>query len=195
MKRALIDALIFVGGAAIGAVTSYKFLEKKMNDKYEEEIRETKESFKERLVKDLSPEKSIDESPEEKAEIAKNKADITEYAKIVKESGYIDYGTNYKPKKNLCLYVIDPNDMGEMESEGYFTMSFTHYSDGVLVNELNEPIVDVEGYVGLDYAEHLGEYEDDSVCIRNDKRKCDVQIVFDDRKYSDIVKTLPSKIS
>lgn len=195
MKKVLMDLLIFAGGVVLGAASSYKFIEKKMEVHYEEEIRETKESFKAMLARDLSPENSKEHTPDENATVAKNKADVTEYAKIVKEAGYIDYGSNFKSKKNPCLYTIDPNDVGEMESEGYYVMEFTHYSDGVLTNENKEPIEDVEGYVGLDYADHLGEYEDDSVCIRNDKRKCDIQIIFDDRKYANVVKTLPSKIS
>lgn len=40
--------------------------------------------------------------------------------------------------------------------------------------------------VGLDYYTHFGEYEDDSVYIRNDAMKCDFEILADNRKFSDV---------
>ena len=72
--------------------------------------------------------------------------------------------------------------------DGYEMISLTHYSDGVLADDDDEKMADdeVDEVVGADYAEHFGEYEDDSVFIRNDKLKCDYEILLDQRKYSEL---------
>ena len=67
-------------------------------------------------------------------------------------------------------------------------ISLSQYSDGVLADDDDEKMADdeVDEVVGADYAEHFGEYEDDSVFIRNDKLKCDYEILLDQRKYSEL---------
>ena len=40
--------------------------------------------------------------------------------------------------------------------------------------------------VGLDSLTHFGEYEDDSVFVRNDVMKCDYEILLDHRNYKDV---------
>ena len=57
----------------------------------------------------------------------------------------------------------------------------------ILTDDDNNPIEDVEGLVGLHYDTHFGEYEDDSVFIRNDELKTDFEILADSRRYSDVI--------
>ena len=73
----------------------------------------------------------------------------------------------------------------------YSTISLTYYSDDVLTYESDELVEDVDDIVGADFAEHFGEYEDDSVFIRNDRMKTDFEILADKRNYSDVVETNP----
>lgn len=89
-------------------------------------------------------------------------------------------------------YVIPPEDFGEFED--YEKISLTYYSDGVLTDENDEIMDDVEDSVGEDSLNHFGEYEDDSVFVRNDRKKCDYEILLDLRKYEDVVKTLPHRM-
>lgn len=61
-----------------------------------------------------------------------------------------------------------------------------YYADGVLANYYDEPIDDIDEYVGKDSLNHFGEYEADSVYVRNDEKKIDYEILRDDRKFSDV---------
>ena len=67
----------------------------------------------------------------------------------------------------------------------YETESLTYYSDGVLTDEYDNPIEDIERLVGSDALTHFGEYEDDSVFVRNDDLKTDFEILKDYAKYYD----------
>lgn len=44
----------------------------------------------------------------------------------------------------------------------------------------------MDDIVGTESLTHFGEYEDDSVFVRNDKVKCDFEILPDQRNFSDV---------
>ena len=81
-------------------------------------------------------------------------------------------------------YVISPDDFDD--NDDYEVVSLVYYSDGVLADEDDNVIEDVEGMVGEDSLNHFGEYEDDSVFVRNDERKTDYEILLDSRNFADI---------
>ena len=49
----------------------------------------------------------------------------------------------------------------------------------------------MDNVVGLESLAHFGEYEDDSVFVRNDRLKCDYEILLDQRTCSDVIKQRP----
>ena len=56
---------------------------------------------------------------------------------------------------------------------------------------MDEPVEDVDDVVGIESLDHFGEWEDDSVFVRNDKYKTYYEILLDERKYSDIINENP----
>ena len=89
-------------------------------------------------------------------------------------------------------YVISPEEFGEFEE--YEKISLTYYADKVLADENDEEVDDVDEIVGEESLNHFGEYEDDSVFVRNDRLKCDYEILLDQRNYSDVAKTMPHRV-
>ena len=86
-------------------------------------------------------------------------------------------------------YVISPDEFGEFED--YERISLSYYTDQILADEDDEKVEDVDNVVGLESLAHFGEYEDDSVFVRNDRLKCDYEILLDQRTYSDVIKQRP----
>jgi hypothetical protein len=84
-------------------------------------------------------------------------------------------------------YVIMPDQFSEYAD--YDTISLTYYADGVLADDMDDVIEDIDEVVGEDSLNHFGEFEDDSVYVRNDERKCDYEILRDNRNYADVVGT------
>ena len=81
-------------------------------------------------------------------------------------------------------YVITPDEFGEKDN--YEQISLTYYIDGILADDFDEPIDDIDDVIGLTAVNHFGEYEPDSVFVRNDERKCDYEVLLDQREYSKI---------
>ena len=180
MGEQIKNAFIFVTGAVIGSLVTWKLLEAKYKKIADEEIQSVKDAF----VNSNNPDnnKVVDES-KEKEDHEKTVKD--DYSNIVQDLGYTtDEKKGGKSVMNDKPYVIRPEEFGE--NGDYETESLTYYSDGVLTDDFDNPINDVEFLVGEDSLTHFGEYEDDSVFVRNDATKSYYEILLDTRAYSTI---------
>ena len=201
MKSSLNKILIFAVGAAIGSAVTWKILDEKYKNIVQEEMDSMNEYFKTRVEELEDETESTIEKFEElrdrfndSAKVTSEKPDIREYAAKIQKEGYTDYTNNAKPKSNPVKddaerpYVISPEEYGELE---YEEIELTYYADGVLADDMNNKIDDVDDVVGLDSLDQFGEYEEDSVHVRNDRLKCDFEILLDSRNYTDVIKYDP----
>ena len=187
----------FILGAAVGSGITWYFLKDKYEKLAQEEIDSVKEVFSKR-ASDI-PEK--DESQNETEDISEGSTDkeLDSYKQFINKVEYTDYSTNKtsedkqekvdEPDYEEAPYIITPEEFGELD--GYDEISLTYYSDQVLTDENNELVEDVDRVVGFESLNHFGEYEDDSVYVRNDRLKCDYEILMDHRKFADVLKNLP----
>lgn len=194
MQNKLVCTLSFVAGVTAGSLITYQYLKEHYEQIAQEEIDSIKTAFAKK-EKDLSGEIDIVEK-RVKAEIAKEKPDIMEYTQKLQREGYVDYSGMSEKKEEVKEpmkeepYIIAPEEFGEIED--YDKLGLTYYhGDQVLVDSDDEIIEDVENVVVEDFADHFGEYEDDSVFVRNPDRKADFEILLDYRSYADVVKNKP----
>lgn len=188
MKNETKIVLAFIVGAATGVAASWKYAKAKFEAQYQEDIAAVKRRF---AQKEELYEEYIDKTTErisKVAETAKKHADMRDYAATIKKHDYTDYsGTQTVTKGDEDMsdrpYVIPPEEFGELA--GYTPISLTHYEDGILADTGMNPIEDIDDVVGLDSLDSFGEYEDDSVYVRNDRLKCDYEILKDYRTFDD----------
>lgn len=193
-----INFMMFIVGAAIGSIVTWRYVEKKYEQIAQEEIDSVKEVFAKR-------EPEITETKDvirEKAFNAKEKPNIVEYAAKLREQGYTNYA-GVEPESNKeeaseesmdidTPYVIPPEEFGEFDD--YEKIGLTYYADQVLTDEDDELVEDIEDTVGFESLSHFGEYEDDSAFVRNDRLRCDYEILLDQRKYSDVINRKPHEV-
>jgi len=203
MKNTLINVLMFTAGAAIGSAVTWKLVKTKYERIANEEIASVKETFAKREKKTVNENDSdTNDISEEPKRVIPDKPDLMEYAAKIREEGYMDYSNQGKSEKKEEKkepytrdmddfaydeepYVIAPEHFDEYDD--YETESLTYWSDGYLTDEDDNLIEDIAGMVGEDYAEHFGEFEDDSVFIRNERLKTDFEILAVEGKYMDTV--------
>lgn len=191
MKNSVITGFSFLLGMGIGAYITYIYVKDMYAEIAQEEINSVKEAYIKK-TKNLQKDVITEDEKKEKVDKVKNKnkSDISEYAAKLKESGYTNYSEISQEDNDVEVpYVIAPEDYGE--NDEYETISLTYYSDGVLTDEDDEVITNPGELVGRDFASHFGDYEDDSVFIRNDNRKIDFEILMDYRTYQDVLKAKP----
>ncbi len=174
--------IIFTVGVAIGAVSTWQYAKQKYERLAEEEIESVKAAFSRK------PKNIFDGVTNEARSATKSMRD---FEKLVTWENYTDYAK----KKEVDLkmpYVITPDDFGEFDE--FEKVSLTYYADDILADENNEIIECVDKLIGPNALSCFGEYEDDSVFVRNEKLKCDFEILLDNRKYSDVTKTNPGVV-
>lgn len=189
MKNSIVTGFSFLLGMGVGAYVTYVYIKDMYAEIAQEEINSVKEAYAEK-AKNLQRDVITEDKKKEKVDEAKNKPDISEYAAKLKENGYTNYSEISQEDNDVEVpYVIAPEDYGE--NDEYETISLTYYSDGVLTDEDDEVITNPGKLVGEDFVSHFGDYEDDSVFIRNDDRKIDFEILMDYRTYQDVLKAKP----
>ena len=184
MNNKVINTISFLAGAAIGAFATWKIIKTKYERIAQEEIDSVKEEFsKKKVALDNEVQKAHIFSKEVNGEEAQK----IEYNKIIEETNYNHSEENEPVKKKTVdehphIYVIPPESAGEND---YEISSLTYYADDVLVDETDEIVDDINYLVGKDSLTHFGEYEDDSVWVRNEELQTDFEILRDLRTYSE----------
>ncbi len=186
MKK-LLYFVSFAVGAAAGAFAACNLLKSKYEKIAQAEIDSIKAVYTYRKVSAIKETKPVDE-PKEETKKEFPKPDTTDYENNrywrASRKKYEDMTKDYKNEEEKAgkeepddePYVISPAEFGELDD--YEKISLTYYDDSVLSDERHDDITDeADLLVGLESLEHFGEYEVDSVFVRNDKRKCDYEIL------------------
>lgn len=192
------NLLCFAAGAAIGSVVTWKLIEKKYKDLADEEIESVIETFKNRkprITKDEvkeTVEKVINKWKDPK-ETVEDIVTAERYSIENEEEIDEDDESNYtidvdNDDEVVTPYVITPEEFGEYNEYG--TKTLTYYADNVLTDEIDNPITSEEmvTMIGPDALDHFGEYEDDSVYIRDETNEMDYEILKSEKMFSEIPK-------
>jgi hypothetical protein len=180
MHNGLKSALIFMAGATIGSVVTWKVLK----TKYEQIVQEEIDSFKAKMAEKHAPvEDGSDEGPGDEPTID---TDREEYARIANMYSNKEGGSDSMEHKSH-ITVLHPNEFAE--DEDYETETLILWSDDILSDDRGNIVEDVKDLIGEDFRDHFGEYEDYSIYIRNDKYKCEYEIVQDLRGYDEVFTT------
>ena len=185
MNNKIAGTLIFVAGAVVGSIATWKFTKAKYERIADEEIKSIKEVYskKETATK-------VKQLQQEDTEAVTNMPSIYEtkkYLETIKENGYHKEENKEEgdPDMNDSPYVISPDEFGNRDD--HTCVSLSYYADGVLADDWDTEVLDPIEEVGPDIASHFGEYEEDTVFIRNEKLKVDYEICRDLRTFAEVI--------
>lgn len=188
---------IFVLGATIGSLVTWKIVDEKYKRLADEEIESVREYYKN---------KEKEEKIEEECDISNTFEDyktikaVEEYSDKIVDLGYSIQKINESDttiteqhdvhevyispvEEHIAPYVISPEEFGEIDC--YDTKSWTYYADFVLTDEVGEIVFEPEEIIG-DALEHFGEYEEDAVHVRNENLECEYEILKYEKTFSEI---------
>lgn len=176
--------LWFAAGAIVGVAATNHFFKTKYERLYQEDVESVKRAFS--APQQSEPDKADTEPMDDSEPTAQ---EVINYAGIISANGYGDGAAIAesigKEVKGVSRpRVISPADFDT--EDDYEAFSLVYYADGILADEQGNVIENVEDMVGRDSLSHFGEYEDDSVHVRNDALQCDFEILRDLSNYSDV---------
>lgn len=187
MSNNITKIIMFVAGSVVGSAITWKIVKEKYEQLARDEI-ETIREFYSKKLEELESEKSKnDRGLHITAKLDPKTAEFLSekqvYSDMVHELGYSNNEEEGDPETMGRPYVISPEEFGEND---YETISLTYYADKVLADDMDEIVDDVDAIIGRDSLNHFGEYEEDSVFVRNDALQVDYEILLDPQKYADV---------
>lgn len=190
--------LVTILGTASGFAGGWLLAKKKYEKLADEEIESVKKYLNEYYdSKDNT--QTAKQSKKMKVEIKdsiinETKQQNVDYAKQYKSSDannkFVDIPSGATGIRNFGLnrpYVITPEDYNESSNK---SVTLWYTDDKVLCDDDGNEIRDYENMIGSDEVfQHFGEYEADSVFVRNDAQGIDYEILLDHKLY---YKTTPT---
>ena len=170
--------LAFAVGAAAGSFGAWQLLKKRYEERLETEIASVKEAF----GRNTKPEEP--EVKEVQMESSMKQEDYAQVAQIVAKSGYVPEVPEVP--KHDGPYTISPDEFGEFYE--YSKVYLTYFADGVLSDNEYDMLTstEIEQSCGYECLDHFGEYEEDTIWVRNDAKRCDYEITKDLRNYTEL---------
>ena len=180
MNDKLSSVIIFCGGVFIGGFLTWDFFKTKYEKIADEEIASVKETFEHR-------EPRSDNNYKVEEALKGNDA----YVNIIDSSGYRNYSNTAieTDKKGGTAdmelkqpYVITPEQYED--NVDYTKVSLTWYNDEVLEDDWGN-VLDPDDVIGSEALKTFGQYEKDSVFVRDDDEQIDYEVLLDTRSYKE----------
>lgn len=180
MNDKLSSVIIFCGGVFIGGFLTWDFFKTKYEKIADEEIASVKETFEHREPR-----------PDKNYKVEETLKGNDAYVNIIDSSGYRNYSnTKIETDKkggtaDMELkqpYVITPEQYED--NVDYTKVSLTWYNDEVLEDDWGN-VLDPDDVIGSDALKTFGQYEKDSVFVRDDDEQIDYEVLLDTRSYKE----------
>lgn len=185
MSNTIKTIFAFSIGAAIGSFITWRFTKTMYKRIAQEEIDSVKEIYSKKSEKDEDEDinniKKVECDDRFSYENYRTSSEeIEKYDEILNKNGYKKGGSEETGNYGRPYY-ISPEEFAE--DDEYEVISLRYYADDVLTDEVDDVIYDWENTVGEDFSDHFGEYEEDSVFVKNDRLKCYYEILRDEDNY------------
>ena len=180
MNDKLSSVIIFCGGVFIGGFLTWDFFKTKYEKIADEEIASVKETFEHREPR-----------PDKNYKVEESLKGNDAYINIIDSNSYRNYSnTAIKTDKkggtaDMELkqpYVITPEQYED--NVDYTKVSLTWYNDEVLEDDWGN-VLDPDDVIGSEALKTFGQYEKDSVFVRDDDEQIDYEVLLDTRSYKE----------
>ena len=205
MSNSLKNIIIFVAGAAVGSVATWKLIVSKYTKYADDEIAEVRDYYRKKYSNLDNTTETKDDIPEPTVEER-----AAEVIRLARKNGYVNYSDmsdkQEETMKNIDVseyivedgpYQITPEEFDT--KDGYTVVSLTYYSDKVVTDEDGDRVENVEDLVGEDTLSLIGTMDEDgdildAVYARNDNLKADYEILYDQRTYASVSNRKPHQV-
>lgn len=195
----------FLLGGIAGFFTAKYFCEKQYEAIIDQEIESIREAFSK--AKPFTPmerrgpdEKDLTMQTPEKTESSQpgtvRAAISTEtriaYDKIITDNGYRPTEPKKKPEKP-APEIVDPEEYSANE-EDYQQLTLLVFRDGVVTDDEYDTVTEDELndlIGGRETLKHFGEYEDDSIFVRNVGMECYYEVLLREESYEEAIRRKP----
>lgn len=217
MNNKVFNIILFTTGAAIGSTVAWFIAKTKYEQIVQEEIDSVKNEYNRlsKLVRNKfgtvthdDEELNIkyefeDNESDYNRDLTEDEQDVIEYHKLAgKYHSSCDTDGNYENDEEGDAgdedeaqyingpYVICPEDFAN-NPPGFNAQPLDYFADGILADSWGVQL-DIDETIGEDAINHFGEYADDIVYVRNERKELDYEVIKDPRTYEEANRTSPN---
>jgi hypothetical protein len=179
------QVIIFSLGAAIGGFVGYVMTKRYYETFIDDEIESVKEAYSEYDKKSEERYQRAKEAMKEYGVPGGNYSNVERLDLEEKPEEVDEEPVPFPEERSDIPYVISPDsfhdefvDVLDKETLTYFAGSDTLVTD-------EDEVLEIEDIIGRDALEHFGEYESDTVFVRNERLGADYEVVYTEGVYSD----------
>lgn len=191
----------FIFGAATGSFVTWQLLKKKYKTQLDAEVESVRKIYQNRPTIDNTLEKMKEKASEAATNFSKGveaavsgvHKNLEETAKVLKDHNYIPEVPEI-PKRDTP-YEISEDEFGELYD--YNAVYLNYFADGVVSDSEYDILTkeEIEQSIGFECLESFSTKDVDAVWVRNDIRKCDYEITYDQRNYNELyISTMPEDV-
>ena len=219
MNNKVFNAILFTAGAAVGSTVAWFIAKTKYEQIAQEEIDSVKNEYNHlsKLVRnkfgavtyddgELDAEDEFEDNEsysDYNRDLTEDEREANEYYKLAgkynsscnadgnhenDEEG--DVGDEDEVQYINGPYVICPEDFAN-NPPGFNAQSLDYFADGILADGWGVQL-DIDETIGEDAINHFGEYADDLVYVRNERKELDYEVTKDPRTYEEATRTSPN---
>lgn len=186
MNKTFSYVLTFSAGVAIGVAASWKVLKTHFEKIAQEEI----DSIYDSLSPSKEPEEpAVETVTDEVAEVKK------EYAEVINATGYAGKEITDEEVSDVRPKVISDSEFAALDENEYDIITLTYYADGILSDDKDDIIYDVDDVIGEESLEAFNDVDDhgnpvDTIYVVNDEFGTAYEILRDNRDYESVSRKL-----
>jgi len=186
MNKTFSYILTFSAGVAIGVAASWKLLK----DHYEKITQEEIDSFYDSLSPSKNHEEETHETEVNEVVVAKK-----EYADVLTATGYAGKEITDEEVSDVRPKVISDSEFAALDENEYDIITLTYYADGILSDDRDDIIYDIDDIIGEDSLEAFKDVDErgnpvDTIYVVNDELGTAYEILRDNREYESVTRKL-----
>ena len=178
MKQLLYFSLGVVGGAFMGHLITKRYYE----DIVDAEIESVKEAYSDDYSHNKSREKKIEEKIEAEY-VTRSTLDIAEPV-IDPDLDNIEHEEFPMKDREQIPYVIGPDEWGD-DYHSFDKETIIYWAGNKCLMTEDGECLDIESIIGSESLRHVGEYEDNTVFVRNERLGTDYEVLYEEGEYFD----------
>lgn len=182
------DAIVFAFGAAVGGVIGYIYASKHrdeyeiINDNNEEETDKKDETHVGLNIKAWEKPPITDYVKMYKGENENTMMNVNDITTRPVDDSDLIVSTK-ESEKDYKITLLTPDEFDEEANKGN-AVELHYYEDGILADDDDNVINDIDEFIGLESLKHFGEFEDNLLFVKNNGTDIAYEVVYENTTYA-----------
>ena len=188
------NIVIFISGLGMGAAGMWFGLKAYYEELANEEIQSVKDWYREKEnYAEPGEVETLSDEDKKEYEVDDTNEEEPDYREIIERMNYSDFSKKKEEPEempedtiNNGSYIITPDDF--IDNPNYDKVTLTYFEDDEIFTDIEENVIpDGNTLVGNDNLKSFGEYEENTLFVRNELLGTDYEVILEEGSYAEFM--------